>query len=206
MRVGIDIDNTIICYDGVFASVAQLIGHDIDVVFSKEKTKDWFHSRNMYDEFTELQGLVYGSYLGLSSLYDGVKGFLNRANLMGCTVFIVSHKTRYPLIGDKVDLHNAASVFLSEQGIIKSKSSGLVPAENLFYETSLNDKIERIAALQLDYFIDDLSDVLNHDSFPKSTHAIQFFPGTLGKSNLAGTRLSSWQDIHDFILTPDCEW
>ena len=126
MRVGIDIDNTIICYDGVFASVARLLGHDIDVGSSKVETKDWFHSREMYDEFTELQGLIYGTYLGHASLYDGVNTFLNQAGRIGCTVFIVSHKTRYPLIGGKVDLHEAASMFLAEQGIIKSGSSGFV--------------------------------------------------------------------------------
>ena len=202
MRVGIDIDNTIICYDGVFANVARMLGHDIDAGSSKAETKDWFHSREMYDEFTELQGLIYGTYLGHASLYDGFKTFLNQANRIGCTVFIVSHKTQYPLIGSKVDLHEAASMFLSEQGIIKSGSSGFVPSDQLFYETSLDDKIEKISDLQLDYFIDDLSDVIDHDNFPESTHAIQFVPGTSSEFTRASTRLNSWQDIHDFILAP----
>ena len=203
MRVGIDIDNTIICYDGVFATVARMLGHDIDAGSSKAETKDWFHSREMYDEFTELQGLIYGTYLGHASLYDGFKTFLNQANRIGCTVFIVSHKTRYPLIGDKVDLHEAASIFLSEQGIIKSGSSGFVPSDQLFYETSLDDKIEKISDLQLDYFIDDLSDVIDHDNFPESTHAIHFVPGAGIEFTRAGMRLGSWQNICDFILVPD---
>ena len=203
MRVGIDIDNTIICYDGVFASVALLLGHDIDAGSTKAETKDWFHSREMYDEFTELQGLIYGTYLGHASVYHGVKTFLNQAERIGCSVFIVSHKTRYPIIGGKVDLHEAASMFLAEQGIIKSGSSGFVPSEQLFYETSLDDKIQKISDLQLDYFIDDLSDVICHDNFPQSTHAIQFVPGAGIEFTGAGMRLSSWQDICDFILAPD---
>ena len=64
MRIGIDIDNTIICYDGVFGTVARLLGHDIDAGLSKAETKGWFHSREMYDEFTKLQGLIYGTYMG----------------------------------------------------------------------------------------------------------------------------------------------
>lgn len=203
MRVGIDIDNTIICYDGVFASVARLLGHDIDAGSTKAETKDWFHSREMYDEFTELQGLIYGTYLGHASVYHGVKTFLNQAERIGCSVFIVSHKTRYPIIGGKVDLHEAASMFLAEQGIIKSGTSGFVPSEQLFYETSLDDKIQKISDLQLDYFIDDLSDVICHDNFPQSTHAIQFVPGAGIEFTGAGMRLSSWQDICDFILAPD---
>jgi hypothetical protein len=203
MRIGIDIDNTIICYDGVFATVARLLGHDIDAGLSKAETKGWFHSREMYDEFTELQGLIYGTYLGHASLYDGVKMFLNQAGRIGCTVFIVSHKTRYPLIGGKVDLHETASMFLAEQNIIKSGSRGFVPLEQLFYETSLDDKIKKISDLQLDYFIDDLSDVINHDNFPQSTHAIQFVPETGSECTRASTRLNSWQGIHDFILAPN---
>lgn len=202
MRVGIDIDNTIICYDGVFASVARLLGHDIDAGLSKAETKIWFHSRELYSEFTYLQGLIYGTYLGHASLYDGVKTFLRQAVRMEHTVFFVSHKTRYPLIGDKVDLHDATSMYLTDQGIIKSGSNGFVPSEQLFFEPNLDDKINKISALKLDYFVDDLSAVINHESFPRSTHAIQFVPGTGPGLARVGTCLKSWQDIHDFILAP----
>ena len=55
MRIGIDIDNTIICYDRVFAHVAMSQGFSVQSDASK-RGKKWFHERDMQQAFTLLQG------------------------------------------------------------------------------------------------------------------------------------------------------
>ena len=61
MRVGIDIDNTIICYDKAFALLAKMTGFDVPPSASKQEVKAWFHQNGLYEEFTILQGQVYES-------------------------------------------------------------------------------------------------------------------------------------------------
>ena len=59
MRIGIDIDNTIVCYDHVFAPIAVQAGFDVPLSSTKSEVKKWFHERCLEDEFTNLQGQVY---------------------------------------------------------------------------------------------------------------------------------------------------
>ena len=63
MRIGIDIDNTIICYDRVFAAVAKSRGYTVHSSASKTEVKKWFHERGMHQAFTRLQGEVYGKFI-----------------------------------------------------------------------------------------------------------------------------------------------
>ena len=45
---------------------------------------------------------------------------------------------------------------------------------NVFFEPTLAGKIHRIAALNLDFFIDDLLQVFQHSNFPKKTNFMHF--------------------------------
>ena len=122
MRIGIDIDNTIICYDRVFAHVAMSQGFPVKSNASKNEVKKWFHERDMQQAFTLLQGEVYGKFIDLASLFDGVLAFVDVAKRAGCHLFLVSHKTRYPIVGEKVDLHKSASRFLVNNNVISKLS------------------------------------------------------------------------------------
>ena len=79
MRIGIDIDNTIICYDRVFAAVAKSRGFSVQSSASKTEVKKWFHERDMRQAFTHLQGEVYGKFIDLANLFDGVLAFIDFA-------------------------------------------------------------------------------------------------------------------------------
>ena len=174
MRIGIDIDNTIICYDHVFAAVANSRGFLVQSSASKTEVKKWFHERDMHQAFTHLQGEVYGKFIDLANLFDGVLAFIDFAKKSGCHLFLVSHKTRYPLVGEKVDLHKSARKFLIDNNVI-SKCDGVgVPLNNVFFETTLNRKINRISTLNLDFFIDDLLKIFEHSKFPKTTNFVHF--------------------------------
>ena len=68
MRIGIDFDNTIACYDGVFHAAAlerglipAQLGRD------KNSVRDYLNGAGRADDFTELQGYVYGARMDLAA-------------------------------------------------------------------------------------------------------------------------------------------
>ena len=204
MRVGIDIDNTIICYDRVFATVAISHGFSVRSGSSKNEVKKWFHDRHLNQAFTFVQGEVYGSSIHLASVFDGVLAFIDVARRSDCQLFLVSHKTRYPMIGDKFDLRQSATSFLESKNVISNKNGKGVVPDNVFYEGTLAKKISRIAALNLDFFIDDLSQVFEHLNFPKKTSRVHFSRDAMhpvfGKSHFT---FSDWTQILSFMFCGD---
>ena len=62
MRIGVDFDNTIVCYDGAFQRGARDLGLVSEDLFaSKNAVRDYFNNAGRRDEFTALQGYVYGA-------------------------------------------------------------------------------------------------------------------------------------------------
>ncbi|MGH6792927.1 MAG: hypothetical protein ACRECF_09345 [Methyloceanibacter sp.] len=176
MRIGIDFDNTIACYDGVFHAAAlerQLIPADLPT--GKTSVRDYLRSLDRDTDFTELQGYVYGSRMDLVALYPGLTEVLEKAAKEGHELFIVSHKTRRPFAGPAYDLHTAAKNFLFAREILGEMVGQVLP-ERVFFELTKEEKIARIAELSCDVFIDDLPEILAMDGFPAGLRPILFDP------------------------------
>ncbi len=200
MRIGIDIDNTVICYDGSFASLAKEEGFLNSELNSKEEVKTAYHSLGLHNQFTRLQGKVYGEYIAEAELFEGCSNFITRARTAGYHLFLVSHKTTYPILGRKVDLRNATKKFLEDVNVIGCKT---IQARFVYFEDTLEAKIERIKQLQLDAHIDDLAGVLMHPKFPAQTRQILFDPNNMSKGNNSFARYSSWKDIQSSLKIRD---
>ncbi|MGQ0683688.1 hypothetical protein [Bradyrhizobium sp.] len=195
MRIGIDFDNTIACYDGVFHAAAlekglipASLGRD------KNSVRDHLNNSGRKDDFTELQGYVYGERMELVSTYPGLAGFVAAARGAGHTLFIVSHKTKHPILGPKHDMHAAARGFLSAQRLLGPNADQIDPA-NVFFEITKEEKVARAAELRCDVFIDDLPEILAMQGFPAGMRRILFDPeGQFAGSN-GFDRLTSWAAI-----------
>lgn len=176
MRIGIDFDNTIACYDGVFHAAAVERGL-IPAELATDKTSVRNHLRviGREDDWTELQGYVYGARMDLVGLYPGVTSFIAAAQRAGNDVFIVSHKTRTPYRGPAYDLHEAARGFLSARRLTDPAQGG-IPPERAYFELTIAEKLARIEVLRLDSFVDDLPEVLAEPAFPPTCRAILFDP------------------------------
>ena len=202
MRIGIDIDNTIVCYNRVFAKVAISKGFSVHSDASKNDVKKWFHEHDMQQAFTLLQGEVYGKFIDLAILFDGVLAFIDVATRANCHLFLVSHKTRYPLVGEKFDLHKSASRFLIDNKVISKYNDLGIHSKNVFFEPTFARKIDRIAALNLDFFIDDLLQVFQHSNFPKKTNFMHFSQD-LPKTALTDEffAFANWKQILTFLFS-----
>jgi len=200
MRVGIDIDNTIICYDKAFASLAKKTGFDVPYSASKQEVKAWFHERGMLDEFTILQGQIYGKFIFMAHIFEGVLSFIAEANQQNHKLFLISHKTKYPIKGDKVDLHKAAIIFLSQQNIVGDQKPNAIPFDHVYFEQTLESKVQKIVDLNLDFFIDDLLVVLTHEKFPETSRPIWFSSEKANNKKLQIQHHKGWASIRKHIL------
>ena len=191
MRIGIDFDNTLVCYDGLFLVLARETGL-LPEGFAGDKTsvRDYLRGISREHVWTEMQGAAYGPRIGEAAVFPGVTSFVKAAVDAGHSVFVVSHKTRQPFAGPPCDLHAAAREFLSKCGITEA---GVRP-ERVFLEPTKEAKLQRIAELKLDVFVDDLPEFLGLPGFPSQTRKLLFQPSgrtVSGPWEIVG----SWADI-----------
>lgn len=159
MRIGIDFDNTIASYEGVFYKAAlekKLI--PAGIAPSKGAVRDYLRSVGKEEAWTELQGYIYGARMDLAAAYPGVEQFLGVCLSRQIPTFIISHKTLYPYLGPKYDLHQAAKSWLKQQPF--------QPTPPAYFELTLEAKLERIQKQGCTVFIDDLPELLAEKNFP----------------------------------------
>jgi hypothetical protein len=197
VRIGIDFDNTIICYDKVFAAAARqrgLVPEGWDGL--KTDVRDFLRSRSGGElAWQGLQGFVYGKGIGGAEVYPGVREFLAACRKAGASVYIVSHKTQFGHQDpDRVDLREAARDWLRSADLVDTADAA-ISLGNVYFEDTLAAKVERLASLQLDIFIDDLAEVFEQPHFPRTTRSILF---TQARPPHPGhcAPLATWADIH----------
>ena len=77
-------------------------------VSAKNALRDYYHSISNPDEFTRLQGFSYGLGMKTAEPYPAFLEALEGLLAAGWQVWIISHRTRHPILGPKEDLHAAA--------------------------------------------------------------------------------------------------
>jgi hypothetical protein len=202
MRIGLDFDNTIACYEQVFYSVALEMGLIPDTVDkTKLAVRTYFRETGQEDTWTELQGLVYGNRMDATPPYPAVLKTLRWFADHDLDICIISHKTKHPYQGPKFDLHASASNWINST---LRDSTGLPVSHDKVYFLETNaEKITKIAKMECDVYIDDLPEILLDSNFPSSTQRILFDPGYAHKTKALNSSISycarSWQDIQKHI-------
>jgi len=200
MRIGVDLDNTIVCYDGLFHRLAmerglippQLPPH-------KRAVRDYLRSRGQESLWTELQGIAYGSRIGEAVPFPGVQDFFAQCRRTQTDVLVISHRTRLPFIGEAVDLHLAARHWIDENRLLDC-SRERQAEECVFLELTREAKICRVADLRCDCFIDDLPELLTDEAFPQRVARILFDPQGEHADHPAYRRAASWSEISHFLF------
>lgn len=199
MKIGIDFDNTIICYDDVFHKVACEKGLiPPELTRAKATVKKYLLAREREAVWTELQGVVYGTRLLEAEPYPGLPEFFSFCRENDIPICIISHKTRYPYKGRRCDLHAAAHAWLESQVWLHSAKVDF-KRKNIFFEPTKSEKIYRIKATQCTHFIDDLPDLLSDPAFPENVSRLLFDPNQNHIKNRAFKRVASWDEITDFF-------
>ena len=158
-KIGLDLDNTIIIYDKLFKKLAvekNLVPNNIKPL--KTNIRNFLKEKGQENEFTILQSIVYGERISEAELAQGIQDFLKEKSKK-FEFFIISHKTKYPIKGEKYNLREAARSFLREKKIIGLKNFQ-IKEDNLYFENTIDDKLKRIEMIGCNYFIDDLPKIL----------------------------------------------
>ncbi len=176
MHIGLDFDNTVVTYDRVFHAHGLRQGLiTAGVPRHKKHIRDSI--RRIPDgerKWTELQGVVYGRRMDEADPAPGVEAFLASCRERGVRVSIISHKTLYPALGERVNLRTAARRWLRDRGF--TTRFGLDPADIHFVGT-LERKLSLLRATRCTHFVDDLVEVLGHPRFPAGVERILYSPG-----------------------------
>ena len=193
--IGIDLDNTLISYDKLFHQLALeqgLIASDLPV--NKTEVRDYLRRVGQEPAWTAMQGLAYGTRIRGAEMFAGALDFIHEGRRRVWEMFIVSHKTLAPIVGEPVNLHDAARGWLESKAF--HTEMGL-PRDHVWFEVTKKAKIERIRELHCDVFIDDLPELLTDPQFPASTQRILFAPQGSSAKDLPAdiTVAASWTEI-----------
>lgn len=202
MLIGVDFDNTIVCYDGLFQKVALEKGLiPASVPAAKGAVRDYLRQVGQEDLWTELQGYIYGPRMQEAQPFPGVLEFFARCQRSGVPVRVISHRTRFPYLGEKYDLHQSARDWLAAYGFHDPAGIGL-GRDHVHLELSKQDKLARIAETACTHFVDDLPEFLEEPTFPTSVDRLLFDPNSLHLHWDVARRVTSWQAIEALIFPP----
>jgi hypothetical protein len=186
MRIGIDLDNTLADYRRPLERLCALHGVRGSHKDPKLALRGEFRAKGEEATWTRLQGELYGPLMQEAEMFTGAAEALKGWRSSGAEVFVVSHRTRHPLAGEKHDLHDYARRWIEKRGLQVS---------GIFFEESKDAKVGRIGSLQCDVFIDDLPEILLQSGFPARTRRILFDPG-LSHGVIAGVQTAvTWAEI-----------
>lgn len=201
VKIGLDFDNTIVSYDSLFHAVALERGLvPGDTLVSKLAVRDYLRRMDREDDWTRLQGCVYGERMSDAEAFPGVVDFLTRARSAGLEVFMVSHKTRYPYLGPRYDLHEAARAWVDRE--LSTADDPLLLPANVYFELTKTDKLARIERLGCDVFVDDLPEILHAPEFPVPTRPILFDPMNVHLTVADMDRVRNWRELQ-CLLCPN---
>jgi len=198
MRLGIDFDNTLIRYDELFHKLAlekELIPNSVPVL--KNAVRDYIHQQGREEEWTLMQGEVYGNHILEAVAWEGMQTTLLQLQGRGVELYLVSHKTRTPYLGPAYDLHTAAKSWLTQKGFFSQMGLNW-QSDQVFFELTIEGKINRIQQLGCTYFLDDLPEIL--ELLPSSVKGIHFCPEAKEtKTSSQWMLLSQWSELPDLL-------
>lgn len=199
MLVGVDFDNTIVCYDALFHEAAVARGL-VPAHFSPSKgaLRDYLRVSGHTGAWLELQGYVYGSAIQQASPFPGVLQFFQVCRQRGVPLCIISHKSQFPEAGPAYDLRAAAYRWLEAHGFFDPEGIGL-SSKHVYFESTPIEKVERVSLAGCCCMIDDLPEFLLEPGIPASVHRILFDPNYI-HIHQPLPKGDSWDEIQEMVF------
>lgn len=199
MHIGLDLDNTLALYDRVFhrrAVAAGLVAPGTPA--RKRAVRDAIRALPGGERrWTELQGEVYGRLMPEAELAPGAGDFLVACRAAGARVSVISHKTEYPALGERVSLRAAARAWLEARGF--PARFGVVAADVLFADTRA-EKVALVGDRGCTHYVDDLVEVLARPDFPPAVARVLYDPGGTAAPPAGVRACRSWGEIGALLL------
>ena len=199
--IGVDFDNTIVSYDDVMHETAQQFGL-IESSMKKNKKAIRDYIRQLPDgelQWQKLQTFVYGKAMDRAGIFEGVQEFFHSCQQHKIKVYIVSHKTMYGSMDqDKTNLRDAALRWMADKKFFETSGFGL-SKDQIFFESTRQEKINRIKTLGCTHFIDDLEETFREADFPKDIEKILYADYPVDSINNIKA-FDTWKGINDYFF------
>ena len=168
LKIGIDFDNTIASFNGVFHRYAveeKLIPASTPA--AKEAVRNEIRKKKGNEQWTRLQGIVYSRGMAEAVLTEGFEECVRFLRERGTQLFVISHKTAVAASDKRAELRAPAMKWLETQEFFDKKGLGF-KKEDIFFEETRLEKVKRITSCGCTHFIDDLPEIFNETSFPRN--------------------------------------
>jgi len=201
--IGLDFDNTIVCYDQAIVKLSHSV-NDLPLSISRTKLglRDHLRAAGREAEWIAFQGILYGPGMEHAEPFEGALETMHKMVADGHRLVIISHRSRHPYAGPPHDLHAAARTWVAQRlqslGLF---STALNNATAVNFLETRDEKIEMIGKLECDLFVDDLPEVLDDIGFPADTKRLLFDPTEEHNASSNHNRISSWKQLPSFILS-----
>jgi hypothetical protein len=194
--LGLDFDNTLVRYDRLFHKLALEKGLIEDSVRAdKTAIRDYLRNQGQDEQFTLLQGEVYGLRILEAEPAEGMLKTLSELHQRGIPMVLISHKTRIPYKGPAYDLHQAAWNWLEKHGFFASDGLNW-SCNQVFFEESKQAKVDRIEAESCTHYVDDLPEILG--LLPKSIQKILYDPNQCHNS-MKAISCDNWSALANIL-------
>ncbi len=191
LHLGVDFDNTIVCYDEVFHRLALAEGLiPTTVPCDKTSVRDFLRAAGREDRWTAMQAVVYGERMPEARPFPGVLDFFAACAERSLRVSILSHRTRQPIAGAPCDLHAAAFRWLEANGFVD-----LISRDAIHFRETRAEKVARVRETGCTHFIDDLPEFLAEPLLPPDLHRILFDPARAVRAKPGLTVVASWPEV-----------
>ena len=209
VRLGIDFDNTIAAYDALFGRLAVEEGYLYEPPpGGKTGVRESVRAAAGEGAWRRLQALAYGPRIAGAVLMPGAGDFLARCRQHAVPVAIVSHKSQFPADRSvKADMRQAALGWMRERHFFSVDGFAIDP-QDVHFEDSRAAKVERIAALDVSVFVDDLLEVFAEPGFPAGVRRCLLSSADRENSGSAEVTppvevFHSWNEINHVLLGAD---
>ena len=197
MILGVDFDNTIVCYDHAFyrgALAKGLIPPSIPP--AKNEIRNYLRKMGRKKRGHNFRVSCMGHACVRQNHFTKVIEFFHTCRRSGIAIFIISHKTKYPYLGERYDLHKASLDWITRYDLFNDR--GISISDNVFLELTKEEKIED-KKQGCTHFIDDLPEFLSEPAFPRDVQRILFDPHDLHVDADADLRVKSWSELFNWL-------
>lgn len=175
LRIGLDFDNTLVCYDGLIWETAinwGLISPKTPA--SKQVVRDTIRELPAGEtHWRQLQGYIYGRGIQAATPYAGAVEFWQACQQRGIPTVIISHKTHYATEDEtRTDLQASALTWLIQQGFVTADNW----QRRVWFGETRAEKLAFIAQNGCTHFVDDLVETFEEEAFPAGVQKILFDP------------------------------
>lgn len=202
MKIGLDFDNTIVCYNEAIAILAKkLFELPPDWPRTKLGVRDFLRGAGREPEWTAFQGELYGPGMHHAEPFEGAIVTMKQLVAGGHELVIISHRSRRPYAGEPHDLHLAARNWVADRLQSVGLFGSIGDKSGVYFLETRDQKVAMVAELSCGAFIDDLPEVLEATDFPRDTYPILFNPSREGELPEQGINnvISAWCQLPELI-------